>query len=326
MTKLEFAAFCNRYEGRPGWVIGRGPTQYQYSDLATVDGPVFFINDSVSQETHLAAECDSFFFAHDSEMAVWLGKIRSTAVLVTDHPFLFRPGGRGVIKGPQDPILQREGKVLLYRFGEVDPISMESESILGIETESILERSRDEIARGQQLYQKTGTIHPLLHFAWYVGCSKLYLIGCDGLPNIGYDERLPNLSNSKSHLSYIIRHHQDIMLRLLKMPVQYIGTPPHLVTFECTMAIQDHKRSEVIEYLNLDEVSLLAHTTEGSLCVNLDQSDNPGDVVIFRIQSDNYQGLVSLLEKWDAIRKFHELTTQGAFIRGPQIVMKTELC
>jgi hypothetical protein len=310
MTKLELATLCNRYEGRPGWVIGRGPTLYQYQNLATVDGPVFFINDSVCQEIQLAAKCDSFFFAHDESMAGWLGKIRSTAVLVTDHLNAFIPG-RCLIRGPDDPLLQREGKVILYNeFGE-------------FEQSSLLERSRDEIARSQQLYVKAGTIHSLLHFAWYVGCSKLYLIGCDGLPNVGYDRRLQNLSNSNSHSSYVIRHYQDIMLRILKMPVEYIGTPLHRVTFELKIAIQEHRRSEVIEFL--DEALLLIHKAESCIHINLDQDVNSENIIRLWIQSDNYQEIVNILEKCDAKRKVEELTIQGAFVQYPLILMSTEL-
>jgi hypothetical protein len=300
MTKLDFAAFCNRYAGRPGWVVGRGPTLYRYEDLATVDGPVFFINDAVSQENRLAAKCDSFFFAHDLELAVWLGKIRSTSVLVIDHPITSQTR-KGLLSGPHDPLLQREGKVVLYRrLGEFEP-------------DVLLERSRLEIARSQQLYVKSGTIHPLLHFAWYVGCSKLYLIGCDGLPTVGYDGRLPNLSATKQQASFIIRRDQNEMLHMLKVPVEYLGTPPHMVQLECEVVVQGSMQSKVSDIFN--EVKLLAHTYDGSLRVSLERVDNADDTFIFSIQSNSIGELLKFLGSHE-VRRFQDLTSQGAFAQG----------
>jgi hypothetical protein len=310
MTKLDFATFCNRYAGQPGWVVGRGPTKYRYQDLATVDGPVFFINDSVSQETHLPPTCDSFFFAHDLEMAVWLGKIRSTAVLVVDFPFT-SPDRKGLLSGPHDPLLQREGKVVLYRqFGE-------------FEQGLLLERSQLEIARSQQLYINIGTINPLLHFAWYVGCSKLYLIGCDGLPNIGYDPRLPNLSSSKRYGPLFIRRDQDKMLHSLKVPVEYLGTPPHLVQLECKMIVQDHKQCEIIDTIN--EVVLLTHTTKGSLGASLERVDNSENTLHLRLQSNSIQEFLEFL-KCNAVRRLQDLIIQRDNVLEWQIFVKSELC
>jgi hypothetical protein len=304
MTKLDFAAFCNRYAGRPGWVVGRGPTLYRYEDLATVDGPVFFINDAVSQETRLAAKCDSFFFAHDLEMAVWLGKIRSTSVLVIDFPITAYTR-KGLLTGPHDPLLQRKGEVVLYRrLGEFEP-------------DLLLERSRLEIARSRQLYVKSGTIHPLLHFAWYVGCSRLYLIGCDGLPTVGYDGRLPNLSRSKQQAAFIIRLDQEEVLRTLKVPVEYLGTPPHTLQLECAVVVRDSKQSKVIDIVN--EVKLLAHTYEGRLRARLERVDDSSDTFIFSIESNSIGELLEFL-RCQAVLRFQDLSTQGAFTHGPLLM------
>jgi hypothetical protein len=306
MNKIDFAAFCNQFAGRPGWVVGRGPTQYKYEDLASVEGPVFFLNDAVSQEVHLAVACPSFFFAHDINMAVWLGAIRSTAVLVVDHP----NAGKGLLNGPDDPLLQCGGTVVLYHQYNVYPPT------------TVLERSRIEIARSEQLYISLGTIHSLLHFAWYIGCSKLYLIGCDGLPEIGYDLRLPNRSGSEPFGSFYIRREQDAVLRVLGVPTEYIGTPAYLIQLEYTVAIKDHKRSEFLELT--DEIMSLAAAPEKGLQVALLPVEDSANVFQIRFESDDIRQLLDIVESEPAER-FRRLGWQGGFERAPLYLLKTVL-
>jgi hypothetical protein len=65
--------------GRSCYVIGRGPTDFDYASLGDLAEPIFFINDAVCMEKH--AKSETFFFAHDAQMLVWLnGRIKSTAV------------------------------------------------------------------------------------------------------------------------------------------------------------------------------------------------------------------------------------------------------
>jgi hypothetical protein len=206
MIELDFAAFDNRYPGATAWVVGRGPTRFPYEDLATADGPVFFINDAVGQEVHLRPGQPSFFFAHHRSMACWLPALRSVAVLVTDHVDL--------VRGREDPVLATAGEVVLYtRDGAVPQ-------------EQVLELGRDELARHRQLCIRSGTVHPLLHFAWYAGCASVRFIGCDGIPDSGYDPRLENRSRTRHYvLGPLIRRDQEEIARRLGMTFTYLGTP-----------------------------------------------------------------------------------------------------
>jgi len=222
MTELPFASFCNRFAGRTGWVIGRGPTRFRYESLRDCEGPVFFVNDSVSQEPWLRRGIPSFFFAHDASMECWLldPRRRAVPVMVADQP-LTGPADarvRGLISGAADPRLASVASGVLYtKYGMIS-------------RECLLGRTREEIREAGQLYTSNGTIIPLLHFAWYVGCTSLNLVGCDGFAGVGYDERLENRSGSVQVNATNIRVKQDEVLDRLSLPRSYLGTIPHRVT------------------------------------------------------------------------------------------------
>jgi hypothetical protein len=216
-----FASLCNLYAGQTGWVVGRGPTRFRYEALKEGSGPVFFVNDAVSQEKWLDGGRPSFFFAHDSSMRCWLhdkGR-RSVPVVVTDQPETgpsnFRQ--RGLVSGPDDPVLGSLEKLVTYtKAGPFGPVE-------------ILSRSREDIRAAAQLFTSNATIQPLLHFAWYVGCSSLNLVGCDGFSGIGYDMRLENRSLSVQRNATEIRVKQDEVLRRLGLPATYLGEISHRI-------------------------------------------------------------------------------------------------
>ena len=260
MSELPFAHFCDKFSGQTGWVIGRGPTRFDYAALGQTDGPVFFINDAVSQEKWLAADRPAFFFAHDAAMACWLSDpgVRSIPVLIVDQPLTGpvedpRPG---LIGGPDDPRLANLPRSILYRKdGPLDRATL-------------LNFDRQEIARSGQLHVGGATIHPLLHFAWYVGCAKLVLIGCDGLPETGYDARLENRSKSTQQNALAIRVQQEEILRRLSLPREYLGAIPHRIKMlmELRVSRENHKKI-------LTGVQLLAARFLASGCRDLAVSD-----------------------------------------------------
>jgi hypothetical protein len=230
VTELPFASYCNRYHGRTGWVVGRGPTCFRYEEFGRSEGPFFFINDAVSQEKWLPEGCPSFFFAHDSSMECWLfdrGR-RSVPVLITDQPMTGPKDGQipGLITGADDRRLERIPEAIFYRKG--GPFARTS----------ILERSREEIRDSAQLYTANGTIHPLLHFAWYVGCAKLNLVGCDGFPGTGYDDRLENRSHTHQCNAMSIRLRQEEVLTKLSLPREYLGVIPHRVKMILSLSVE----------------------------------------------------------------------------------------
>lgn len=200
--EIPFGAFNGKYAGRACYVVGRGPTEFDYEKLGDVEEPVFFINDAVCLEKYVRSE--SYFFAHDAVMGVWLdGRIKSTAVLPMEGNFLRETSGLTFGHG---------GKVVFYR-------SLETKR------EQLLLLSRDRIAELGRLYMHSGTVHSVIHFIWYCGFGRVNFIGCD-CGNGGYDRRLENLSESTSCFDYTaIGKAQGLLIALLGLEAVYLGTP-----------------------------------------------------------------------------------------------------
>jgi hypothetical protein len=211
--RVPFGSFKNKYAGGSCYVIGRGPTTFDYDNLADVAEPIFFINDAVCLEEY--ARSETFFFAHDAQMRVWLnGSLKSTAVLPIDG---------SVLRDAPELVLRHAGPVVYYGLGKT--------------TTELLQLSRDELADRQELFQLCGTIHSLLHFVWFCGFRRVMFIGCDGI-NLrarttragasadGYDRRLQNRSNTASWWQYSrIRIVQDLLITLFGFEAVYLGTP-----------------------------------------------------------------------------------------------------
>lgn len=211
---VPFRSFNNKYAGGTCYVVGRGPTEFDYHDLADVTEPIFFINDAVCLEKH--ARSKTFFFAHDLEMRVWLdGSMKATAVLPVDGTIL--GDAPGVILG-------HAGPVVYYHRGEKN-------------RGDLLRMNRDEVADRETLFVQTGTIHSLLHFVWFCGFGRVVYIGCDGInrkyalarecgAENGYDRRLQNKSNTSPWWHYkTIRKAQDLLTTLFGIEAIYRGTP-----------------------------------------------------------------------------------------------------
>lgn len=211
---VPFSSFNHKYRGGACYVVGRGPTDFQYENLADFSDPIFFINDAVALEKFAASE--TFFFAHDEQMRVWLdGSMRSTAVLPIE----------GTILG-DDPgvVLGHGGPIVHYHRGERNK-------------ENLLRMSRDEVAAREELFVHSGTIHSLVHFLWFCGFARVTYIGCDGINHKralvqscgsedGYDRRLQNRSGTTPWWQYrSIRRVQDLMTTLFGIEAHYIGTP-----------------------------------------------------------------------------------------------------
>ena len=199
-SELPFSSFNNKYADRSCWVVGRGPTDFDYNDLADVTDPVFFINDAICLEEY--ARSETFFFAHDIQTRIWLdGAIKSTAVLPLDGL---------VLRHADETGLNHTGPVVYYRRGEKY-------------REQLLQRTRDQVAAGGELFVHTGTIHSLVHFVWFCGFRRIIYVGCDG--KRGYDPRLQNRSNSSPGVYKTIHRAQELLTKLFGIEAVYRGTP-----------------------------------------------------------------------------------------------------
>jgi hypothetical protein len=239
MRDIPFSSFENRLAGRTAIVVGKGPTLFEYADIAKHAAPVFFVNDAVALEKHVAPGESSFLFAHDTIMTVWFTRgIKSAAVIPEDGK---------VVAGRTDAKLEPAGDVVFYKWR-----TSAQDTVLGWD--------RRTLAAERELYTDCGTIHSLLHFVWFCGCTGVRFIGCDGVTGdprtaqlgdgqTGYDKRIANASNSAPWGQFIrIRREQDRLCRLFGFDVEYWGSPversPLTRTSEAVRAtIKDLKRS-----------------------------------------------------------------------------------
>jgi hypothetical protein len=217
---VPFANFKNRFPGGTCYVVGRGPTTFDYQKLAEISQPVFFINDAVCLEKYTRSE--TFFFAHDIEMRVWLnGSMKSTAVL---------PSNGTILDGEPEAVLGHTGPVVLYHRQDED-------------REELMRMNRDQLADAAALFGHSGTIHSLLHFVWFCGLRQIIYIGCDGInqkhllanncgSKDGYDPRLLNRSHTAPGWHYIqIKRVQDLLTGLLGISTSHLGSPIQTPSF-----------------------------------------------------------------------------------------------
>jgi hypothetical protein len=187
------APYKNIHAGKTAWIVGRGRTEFEYTDLSQADGPVFFINDAVQLERHVAGP--SYFAYLDNKVGRhWLAKGVKSVVLTPERDEF---GGH---------------TVALYsrRSGHFD-------------------KDRDLVATNNGLVTAWGTITPVIHFAWFTGCTRVKFVGCDGISRPQgqeYDERLANESKTVPGGVYAqIRASQERVCTELGLPYVYVGTP-----------------------------------------------------------------------------------------------------
>lgn len=221
---IPFASFKNRYADREGWIVGRGPTQFCGEELASVPGPVFFINDAVAWERHVTHP-DSFFFAVEwPKFAAYAWRIKSIAMMgfLHDHP--------------------ADGIARVMRYQHAFKSTRDEHNPVG-PLWHLLDQSREKLAESRMLYQHGSTMLLAIHFAWFCGIERLNLVGCDCLPTTSrgghpatskdpkeaYNPALPCETDDHGGVSGgihpTLRRRHDEVIRRLGMRANYLGTP-----------------------------------------------------------------------------------------------------
>ena len=223
MTSHQVGDYLNAYAGRRFWIVGKGPTRFDFENLCEIDDPVIFLNDAVQLERFAAGAPETFFFAHDPHQRVWLtGELRSTAILPERHA----TGSTGRPKlsvQSASPEAATVASVATYTWAQEyrrDPAR-------------VARLSRSEIARTGRLFVGPGTIHTAIHFAWLCGASGVSFIGCDGWPGhnstdpaTAYDPRIELRSGAPSLGVHVrIRKTQDWLCGQLALATDYVHEP-----------------------------------------------------------------------------------------------------
>lgn len=222
---VQFADYNNKYDGKTAMIVGRGRTTFNDADLAKHDGPIIFVNDAVQLEKHCPDNNDTFFFAQDKRMLPVMQGLRSIAVIGKDNNLGFA--------------------VSHNAMPEIGKVMWTTTVLHG--TSRLLELSRDQLAIERRLYRAqrevvgvksngdpllgpSPTIVMALHFAWYIGCTNVKLVRCDGLAE-GYSTDIENKSHSpvvNVHKYHQARMDADVVMSQLGMTREYVGTPDPL--------------------------------------------------------------------------------------------------
>lgn len=217
--EVPFAGYMDRYAGRTGWVIGSGPTTFDYRELADVTDPVFTINNWAWTQQYVRHD-DQFWFALDSELQSWLPDLKGVAVLDLNEE-----GGGGSKWG-------KDRKSAFLVGGKKMCFWQSTPGLAGGKNydtnQHLLDQPKDVLQQTKRLYRYKCTIIPLLHFAWYAGFTALNLVGCKGDTEPGrmYDERgLPYIrTGSPQYRNYRpVRKEQDKLLERWGITATYIG-------------------------------------------------------------------------------------------------------
>ena len=217
MNRFELLDYRNKYPKSTWVIVGKGPNHFQFENLASVKGPVIFLNDAVQFERHATSSVETFFFAHDCRQAEWLKPdhgLKSTVVMATGATW-DKQHERRMLSVDKDIPDGFTRPLDIYRWG-------------GWHGETLQHHSSIEIAKSGKLHLHSGTIHTALHFAWVCGAQKIVLIGCDG-HGATYDSRVDLKSQCPQHANDSvfrkIRMEQDRICKVLGLQTDYVSEP-----------------------------------------------------------------------------------------------------
>lgn len=208
------SGYRNRYAGHRFIIVGKGPTDFQFENLADVGDPIIFINDAVQFDRFAERSLETFLFALDARQAVWVEPdMRSTPILSMEpdqqyrreHPDLIRDR---LFLDRLDPS-RLPDRTVGYRWGRCEDLTAFDPA---------------DIDSGRLLVGHKGTIIPAIHFARICGAAEIAFIGCDGVAT-GYDARIDIQSLAPDlGLHAVIRRNQDALCKALHLPTTYVHT------------------------------------------------------------------------------------------------------
>ena len=203
------ADYLNRYAGRRFVIVGKGPTAFEWPNLADVTDPIIFINDAVQWESHATNSDETFFFALDEPQSVWLTPNLTSTAVIPRAPGHGQSGDKwhDRLFASAHPEATRQCKVATYEWGP---------------RRHCLRCTREQVAERQVLFRDGGTIHSAIHFAWLCGATEIAFIGCDGIGR-AYDHRLELRSNDVNlGVHAKLRNIADRECEQLNLDIEYI--------------------------------------------------------------------------------------------------------
>lgn len=192
-------------------IVGSGPTRFDYRRLMYVTSPVFFINRAHA----LARFCRSkkqYFVTHH------ISQYRNVPLLRTifieqmwyeeGRDYAGHMSARVYPEGPYIPVkCQADDEVLTAEFFVKYPQLLD----------------REFVAMFSRLVAGFGSATTAIHAAWFSGCQKLTMIGCNpDCPDNGYDLRLGQDLGEMAFAPEKVKENNRNLPGLLGMRVRYL--------------------------------------------------------------------------------------------------------
>jgi hypothetical protein len=214
-----FANYKECFKGGTIWIVGKGPTDFDYKELSKVGDPVVFINDSIQLAAYAGKSEMRFWFAHDHCQLHWLTGFPPGVTLVIPSGRTRDIVGNRMIsfENLPRPPLGEERVVVSYNWNVRRWLKYPDE---------VKNMSREELAQCRELFMHSGTIHSVIHFSWFMGIKLIKFVGCEGVVRKTCDSRIELGSGCKPSMSYPkIRRIQDWLCAALGMATEYMGNP-----------------------------------------------------------------------------------------------------
>ena len=158
---------CNKHYEETAWIFGTGAS-LDAADFAEVEGVRICLNRAIGAVPHVDGQ--TYWLVADD---AW-GKEVPGPWDKWFHDLVFGNGVIGVFQDPllgpkrtQTPVPDAEN-IVKYKIqwsGNPDPI---------------LDMDREIIALNETLYSFSGTAPTAAHLAWFMGCDRVVIVGCDG--------------------------------------------------------------------------------------------------------------------------------------------------
>jgi hypothetical protein len=187
----EFESLMDKHKDREAWILGKGPSLDLYKEKMSRGCVIIGVNNVGNyHRVHYSITTDGF--AKDA-----YGKAEISQLTALPH--------RGGFSHKKDDIW----------FLHCD--DMRSDGYAG-------RLSKEQVSTSRWLYTCSSSAQPAVHLAWYMGCTKIHMIGIDG--GVGYAEGLPRNKRDPGQT------YDDLLIGTLRIANLCFGKNWHRLTRE----------------------------------------------------------------------------------------------
>ena len=187
------------------YVVGSGPTNFDYKDIEKITAPIIFINDMAQFAITCASE-EQYFLSHHlskyrdvSPITIWISKLYSETSewnIVGDSRF-----------SPKNDFISVKAIM-----GD------EADDNFFVRYPWLL--NKDEVIKKNTILGFFGTITTVLYMSWFMGCSEPRMIGCD--PNSLTDTHDKRIGGAMIYEPAKIKRNQKALTKKLDLNPIYI--------------------------------------------------------------------------------------------------------